>query len=170
MPNATAIAGVSPNRDTTVTSFWPSIAANPFGRMIGSICSLIPVKIDGITISALLFALPLSPFAALIYFWMKVFGTRYVLTRKSISSWSSMGNQLYKSVPLSEIAEIEINEQAGQAFYRAADLRMLAADGAVLLRMSGISHPKTARQIILETRQAELETASSLATIQKRSK
>jgi hypothetical protein len=170
MPNATAIAGVSPSHDTTVTSFWPSIAANPLGRLIGSICNLIPLKINGVTISALLFALPLSPLAALIYLWMKVFGTRYVLTRKSISSWSSMGHQLYKSVPLSEIVEIEINEQGGQAFYRAADLELLAADGAVLLRMSGISHPKTARQIILETRQAEMETAASLETIQKRAK
>lgn len=165
----TAIAGVSPSHDTTVTSFWPSVAANPAGRLIGTICNSIPIKINGIAISAL-FALPLAPLAALIYLWMKLFGKRYVLTRKSISSWSSMGQQLFKSVPLTEIAAVEVNEQGGQAFYRAADLELLAADGAVLLRMHGISHPRTARQIILETRQAALETAASLEAIRKRAK
>lgn len=170
MPNATAIAGVSPSHDTTVTSFWPSVAANPIGRIIGSFCNSIPIKINGIPISAMLFALPLAPFAALIYLLMKVFGTRYLLTRKSISSWSSLGQHLYKSVPLTEIAEIEINELGGQAFYRAADLICRAADGSILLRLGGIGHPKTARQIILETRQAALETAASLEVIQKRAK
>lgn len=170
MPNATAIAGVSPSHDTTVTSFWPSVAANPFGRIIGSLCDSIPVKINGIPISAILFALPLAPFAALIYLLMKAFGTRYHLTRKSVSSWSSMGQQLYKSVPLTEIADIQIQERGGQAFYRAADLVLLAADGSTLMRLGGISHPKTARQIILETRQAALETAASLEVIQKRAK
>ena len=170
MPNATAIAGVSPSHDTTITTFWPSVAANPLGRIIGSICNCIPIKINGIAISAILFALPLAPLAALIYLLMKVFGTRYVLTRKSLSSWSSTGQQLYKSIPLTDIDDIRINEQGGQAFYRAADLEIMATDGAILMKLGGLSHPKTARQIILETRQAALETAASLETIQKRAK
>ncbi|MDB4786873.1 MAG: hypothetical protein P8M30_13050 [Planctomycetaceae bacterium] len=168
MSNATAIAGVSPHKESVILSIWPSVGSTGIGRGIGLLCDCIPLRINGISVSAAIFALPLAPLAALIYLLLKAGGKKYTLTRKSIQCWSSIGQQLIKSVPLSEISEIRVEQQSGQAFYKAADIVLLGADGGIRMRVPGVTSPLTFQQNIQETQQAISETAASLEVIKKR--
>lgn len=167
---STAIAGVSPQKDAAITTVWPSISATFFGRLIGSLCGCVPLKINGVPISCLLFGLPLAPLGALLYLGGKVAGPRYRLTRGTVQVWAALGNKLIKSVALSDIAEIRMTQQGGQEFFKAADMELISAEGGILLRMPGISYPEVFRQTIEETRQASMLTAASLETIRKRAK
>jgi len=169
MPNATAIAGVSPQRETVIISVWPSISSTGLGRLIGALCNAIPLRINGISISAILFALPLAPLAALLYLLLKVVGKKYTVTRKSVQCWTSIGQQLIKSVPLGDISEVRIEQQTGQAFYKAADVILIGSDGGILMRIPAITSPISFQHNIQETQQAASETAASLEVIKKRS-
>ena len=165
---STAIAGVSPHKEAVLMTLWPSIAATALGRMIGSLCGCIPLKINGIPISALIFGLPVAPLAALLYLGGKVAGEKYKLTRNSIQKWAASGEKMLKSVPLTDIAEIRVTQRSGQNFHKAADIILIGADGGILLKMEGMAYPESVRHNIDETRDAALQTASSLETIKKR--
>ncbi|MBD3675857.1 MAG: hypothetical protein HUJ26_20300 [Planctomycetaceae bacterium] len=169
MTNATAIAGVNPQKESVLLTVWPSVASTAVGRLIGILCDSIPVRINGVSISAIIFALPLAPLAALIYLLLKIGGKKYTLTRKSVQCWSTIGQQLVKSAPLADISEIQVVQRSGQAFYKAADLILIGADGGILMKLSGITSPLTFQQNIRETQQASAETAASLEVIKKRS-
>jgi hypothetical protein len=163
-----AISGVSPGVENIVRVEYPSIAATYFGMVIGQICDSIPVKINGVKLSYLLFGLPVAPIALLVYIWLKVFGERYVLTNKAVQKWSAIGDRLTGQVALAAFSDILITRRPGQDFYHAADLELLAADGSVLLRLEGVLRPDVIRQSILEARDAQLKVEASLKTIQAR--
>ncbi|MGH7127611.1 MAG: hypothetical protein ACREIV_03515 [Planctomycetaceae bacterium] len=163
-----AIAGVSPSAESVIMIVYPSVASTGVGRLLGRVIDAIPLKIMGIKLSHLLFALPLSPLALLMYAWLKVAGVRYVLTNRSIQRWRSLGSRMLRAVPLAEIDRINVVEQPGQAFYKAADLRVLRADGSVAMELAGIARADVFRQIILEARDARRQTEQALATIQAR--
>lgn len=169
MSNATAIAGVSPHKESVLLTIWPSVASTGIGRGIGILCDCIPIRINGISVSAAIFALPLAPLAALVYFLLKAGGKKFTLTRKSVQCWSTIGQQLIKSVPLTDISEVLLEQQSGQAFYKAADIVLMGADGGILMRIPGVTSPLTFQQNIHETKQAASETAASLEVIKKRS-
>lgn len=168
MSHTTAIAGVNSQKETILTNIWPSVAANPFGRMIGSLNNCIPLKLNGIPISALIFGLPLAPIGALIYLTSKVFGTRYTLTNRSLQVWTATGGSMIKSIPLGEISSIEFIQTSGQAFFKASDINLIGANGGVLLKMAGISYPDVFAQNLREAQQAAALTAAALDTIRKR--
>jgi len=169
MTNATAIAGVNPQKESVLLTVWPSVASTGLGRFIGVLCDSIPVKINGISISAMIFALPFAPLAALVYLLLKALGKKYTLTRKSVQCWSTIGQQLVKSVPLADVDEVQVVQQTGQGFYKAADILLIGADGGILMKIPGITSPLTFQQNIRETQQASAETAASLEVIKKRS-
>lgn len=168
MSHTTAIAGVNSQKETVLMNIWPSIAANPLGRIIGSLNHCIPLKINGIMISTLIFGLPLAPLGAMLYLTSKVFGTRYTLTNRSLQVWTASGGNMTKSIPLGEISEIELVQTGGQAFFKAADIKLVGANGGVLLRMPGISYPEGFAQNLREAQQATALTAAALDTIKKR--
>jgi hypothetical protein len=168
--STTAIAGVSPQREAVVTSVWPSVAATGLGRFIGILNDCIPVRINGIKLSVMLFALPMLPLALTIYLLQKVAGVRYRLTNKSIQQWSSLGSRMIKSVPLTSVDQIRIVKQNGQEFFHAGDIELVGADGGILMRMYGIPYPEGFKKNLQETQSAASQTAASLLTIQKRAK
>src|SRR5690242_16066773 len=94
-----AIAGVSASKALIMT-VYPSIAATALGKLLGRWYELIPTRVGGIKLSHLLFPLPTSPFAILIYGYLKVFGEIYSLTNRSVQIRTSLGNQLKREVPL----------------------------------------------------------------------
>jgi hypothetical protein len=163
-----AISGVSSQVENVVMTVYPSIAAWGPGQLVGMLSDLIPLKLGSVKLSHLLIAPILAPLAALLYFAQKVFGSRYVLTNRSVQSWAAMGERMNAQAPLTEIAEIEIERRAGQAFFHAADLVVRNAAGDVTLRLEGVVRPDVFRQTILEARDARIQTEASLATIQKR--
>lgn len=163
-----AISGVSANVENTVMTVFPSMAGTGLGRALGSLYDCIPLKINGVKLSNLIFCLPLSPIALILYFAQKVFGNKYVLTNRSLQVWQGIGAKMRGQVPLTEIADIDIVHQAGQAFYKAGDLVLFSAKGDRILRLGGIVRPDVFRQTILKARDARMQNDSALATIRAR--
>ncbi len=164
----TAISGVSASRETEMMTIYPSIAATWPGRCLGRLYDSIPVRICGIKLSHLLFVLPTAPGALKVYFYLKFFGERYSITNRSMQRWRSLGRSLIKQVPLTEIADVAISQQAGQKFYRAADLVLLNEKGERIMTLAGVPYPEMFRETLLEARDARTLTAASLAVIQSR--
>jgi hypothetical protein len=168
MSHTTAIAGVSPGREAAITTVWPSIAAWAPGRRIGALNDCIPLRINGIKLSVMIFALPLMPVALTLYVLMKVFSVRYRVTNRSVQSWKTLGSRMIQSVPLADIHEIHIEQRHGQAFYKASDVELIGADGGMLMRMPGIPYAEGFKKNLLEIRESTAMTTASLQTIQAR--
>ncbi len=168
MMSVQAIAGVSPGSESKIMTVYPSVSATAIGRMLGQLYDLIPIRIFGPKLSTLLFALPMAPIAAMLYLVTKVTGNRYVLTNRSVQIWASLGAQKIGSVDLSQIDDVELVELPGQAFYRAADLRLKAANGQTLLRLSGVGDAGSFRNAIQRAMQARRLVQASLTTIAAR--
>ena len=167
-PKPPAIFGVTSDAENVVMALWPSMAATWWGRLLGRLYDCIPLKINGVKLSNLLFTLPTIPITLAGYLLMKLFGERYVLTNRSIARWSSLTPRLIAQMPLGEIASIEIVRRPGQAFYHAADLELLDRAGNRLLVLAGVPRADVFRQTILKARDARAHVESSLATINAR--
>lgn len=163
-----AISGVSAETENVVMSVWPSIAATGLGRLMGQLYESIPLKISGIKLSYLLFALPTVPWALLLYFHTKLFRNNYVLTNRSVQKWTVLGGRLVSQVSLADIGEIELDELPGQFFYNAADLVLIGNDGKPAMTLESVPCPDVFRETVLKARDARLQVAASLATIAAR--
>ena len=163
-----AISGVSAQAENVIMMVYPSIAAGGLGRLLGMVCDSIPIKLGSVTLSHLLFGLPVGLAAAPLYFLQKAFGSRYVLTNRAIQSWAAIGERMNGQALLTDIARVDVERLSGQEFYHAGDLIIRDAAGNVVLRLDGVVRPNVFRRTILEARDARLQTEASLATIQKR--
>lgn len=163
-----AIAGVSPSVESRIMTVYPSVSATAPGRMLGQLYDSIPIRIFGPKLSVLLFALPMAPIAALLYLATKATGKRYVLTNRSVQIWASLGAHRIGSVDLSQIHDVELDQLPGQAFYRAADIRLKAANGQTLLRLPGVGDAGAFRNAIQSAMQARRLVQSSMNTIAAR--
>jgi len=166
--NVQAISGVSAGVENDMMTVYPSIAATGVGRMLGRLYDCIPIRINGVKLSNLLFPLPTAPLTLLLYIGGKLAGPRIVLTNRRVTVCSSLGERLLFGVALPEIDEIDVEQRDGQAFFRAADLVLYDAGGSVLGRLEGVPHAEIFRQTILEARDAQMSTADALATIEAR--
>ncbi len=162
-----AIAGVSPTSEARIMTEFPSVGASGIGRLIGSLMDSVPAKICGIKISYFIFGLPLAPLGALL-FLVRLLGVRYVLTNRSVQIWAALGTQRTSSVDLNEITTVEIEELPGQAFFRAADIKLKAANGQTLLRLSGVADAAAFCNVIQRAIQARRLVQSTLSTINAR--
>jgi hypothetical protein len=104
------------------------------------------------------------------YIVLKIFGQRYLLTNRGLQIWASIGQKLIKEVPLSQIADVAVEQLPGQKFYQAADVVVLDAAGNVILRLAGVPRADVFRQTILKARDASTQVAAALATIGARSR
>jgi hypothetical protein len=163
-----AIAGLNPGAETVLVTVYPSIAATAPGRLLGRLYDSIPLKLGGIKLSHLLFTLPTAPLAVALYALLKLFGRQYVLTNRSVQLRLALSGRRTAQFALAEIAEIEIEQLPGQAFYYAADLVLLRADGEELMRFEGVPRAEVIRQLILEARDARMKTEASMAAIEAR--
>jgi hypothetical protein len=163
-----AISGVTSSAEAPIASVYPSIAATGLGRLLGQIYESIPLRICGLKLSNLLFVLPTAPIAASIYLLQKIGGTRYLLTNRALQAWQSLGNMRVASVNLSDISDVEIHQDPGQVFFRAADLFILNKAGVRILTLAGVPFADIFRRTILEARDARQQVAASLDTIRAR--
>ena len=163
-----AISGVSPGHESVIEELYPSIAATPIGDLIHRFLDCIPTRIWGMKISNLLFGLPLAPLAALVYLWMKVFGSRYVLTNRCVKRMSSLGFRMHESVPLAQIATASVDPDSRQIFYQSGDIRLVNAAGQTLMLLRGIPRPDRFCQVIQEAIDAKRQVSSALAQINAR--
>jgi len=163
-----AITGVSSSSETQIRCRYPSAAATALGRLVGQICESVPVRIWGVKLSYLLFALPLAPVGLLVYALQKIGGERYVLTNRSVQRWAAFGARQIQSVSLNSISGIDVRQLPGQEFFRAADVVLLNAKGDPLMTLAGVPQADILRRTILESRDARTLTEQSMATIAAR--
>lgn len=164
---AQAISGVSPGFESIVEEMYPSIACTALGEFLNRLYECIPVKIWGVKISYI-FALLTAPLGILIYLGLKLVGSRYTITNRSVNRVTSLGIRLLESVPLTQVASVSIDPDSRQTFFRTGDVRLTNANGDTLMLMRGIPYPERFQQVILETRDARSQVAASLARIQAR--
>ena len=170
-----AISGVSAGTEAEITTAYPSLAATGLGRAVGRMCGGVLIT-HGVSWPRLLITLPLwlvvVPIALtvtlILYFVTKIMGQRFVLTNRNLQVRQMIGVRLNSQAPLADIKTIEIDEQPGQAFYKAADLLIKGADGKTILRLEGVQRPAVFRQTILEARDARQQVEESLKAIQSR--
>jgi hypothetical protein len=164
---AQAIAGVVSDREkeTTVMTVWPSIAASAYGRWWGRrFENQLGITLFGVPITVgRLMALVSIPFILPLYFHMLipklplvVFGIpnsgcrRYRLTNRRVIVEQGFGGSEQQSVSLDRFDSIEIETLAGQAWYPAGDL--IFRNGQIeTFRLSGVPHPGPFRQTCLKT-------------------
>jgi Bacterial PH domain len=163
-----AISGVTAGVETEIMTIYPSVASTGLGRILGSLYESIPLKINGVKLSNLLFVLPTAPFALALYAMLKIAGRCYRLTNRSVQIWSTLGQRLYVQATLGDIRAVEVEQSPGQVFYKSADLVLRGADGAPILRLEGVQRAEVFRQTILEARDAHAQVEASLATIRAR--
>jgi len=162
-----AIAGVSPGVEAKIMTEFPSVGAGSIGRLMGVLMDCIPVRLFGIKLSYMIFGLLLAPVGALCFF-LRLLGSRYVLTNRSVQIRSGLGLEKTASAELSAVDDVEIQVQPGQDFFRAADLRLKAANGQTLLVLAGVADAAAFRNAILRAAEARRLVQSSLAAINAR--
>lgn len=166
-----AISGVSSSSEAEVMTVYPSISSNGLGRTLGLLYDSIPLKINGIKLSYLMFPLPTAPIGLAMYGILKALGSSYQLTNRSVKIWQMMlGSRasLTKQVALTDIDRVEVVQLPGQAFYKAADLVLYSADGNTQLRLAGVPRADVFRATILKAVNARKQTIEALAQIESR--
>lgn len=165
--SAQAIAGVSPTLECRIMTEFPSVGATGIGRLIGTLMDSIPAKVCGIKLSYLIFGPVLAP-VGLLVFLLNRLGSRYILTNRSVQIWSTMGSQRTSTVDLNEIASVDLDKLPGQAFFRASDIRLKAANGQTLMRLSGVADAGAFRNAIQTAISSRRQVQASMATIAAR--
>lgn len=162
----TAIAGVAPaqEREVTIMTVWPSIAATPYGRWWGRLFeNQLGITIFGIPITFGRIAALLSiPLILPVYFHMLiprlpgiVFGVpnpscrRYRLTNRRIIVEQPFGGGEQKSLSLDRFDGVSVDVLPGQAWYPAGDL-IFHLGATETFRLSGVPRPEPFRQTCLK--------------------
>lgn len=161
-----AIAGVVSDRDkeTTIMTVWPSIAASAYGRWWGRrYANSLGITLFGVPITiGRIMALVSIPFILPLYFHMLVprlplvlWGVpnpgcrRYRLTNRRIVVEQSFGGGEQQSVSLDRFDTIEIETLPGQAWYPAGEL-IFRLGPVETFHLSGVPHPNPFRHTCLK--------------------
>jgi len=163
---AQAIAGVvsDTEKEVTIMTVWPSIAATAYGRWWGRrFANKLGITLLGVPITVgRLIALGSIPFILPLYFYMLiprlpmiVFGMpnagcrRYRLTNRRVVVEQAFGGGEQQSVSLGRYDSIEIDVVCGQEWYPAGDL--VFRNGEVeTFRLAGVPHPEAFRRTCLK--------------------
>lgn len=174
------IAGVSANRETEIEAVYPSIVSGVIGTLIGSLMGIASTVPSGKGLSKPVFLAirlglsvalggALLPLGLLGYILHKLTGKYYSLTNRSIQERGIIGSAMTQQLALSEIQDIEITKGAGYDFFVAGDVNLLNAQGATLMTLKAIPNPARLAQIVIDARDARLQSDASLAQIEARS-
>ena len=178
---ALAMLQQDPEPETLIMFVYPSNGADGIGRMIGRVLKALPLPfVNHASRAASLVGIVLLPITVFVftvgallglvgYVGLKLFGQRYVLTNRSLQIWGSIGERLVREIPLNQIAEISVDQKAGQEFYHAADLVIRDQGGNEVLTLAGVPRADVFRQTILKARDARTQVAEALKAISARS-
>jgi hypothetical protein len=157
-----------PDDERPVMTVYPSIASLGPGQVLGALYESVPVRIGRVKLSHLLFVLPTSPVALLMYVGMKLFGPRYQLTTHRLRTLKGLSARPDGDVPLDEIGRVEVTSSFGQRFFRSGWITVRDHHGTERLRLAGIVRPEMFRETILETRDSLIRTDAARRTIEAR--
>lgn len=166
---AQPISGVSANRETEIEVIYPGVAGGAIGKLVGVIMGganslpFTPLRLA----ACVVVGTAMVPLALAGYF-LKLLGSCFVLTNRSVFARSILTARKGTTVALSDIASVGISRGAGYEFHRVGDVELLGAQGNVLLTIPAIAYPERLKQIILDARAARQEADASLAVIQRR--
>ncbi len=163
-----AIAGVTPatEREVTLMTVWPSVAAMslgpfPVGLWLGRLYAIR----SGFYIFTLgnLFCLLSIPLAILLYFRRigPFVATRYRLTNRRIVVERGLSGKEDRSIGLDQFDQIDVEIQPGQEWYDAGDL-VFMQNKMERFRLSGVSRPQAFRQTCLKAHRAYVGVAEAL--------
>ena len=182
-----AIAGVAPREtaEVTVMTVWPSIAAFPSGRFLGSLYNL-NIGVSVFTLGNIL-VLASIPHALALYFYrllpsifgVPLYGTCYRLTNRRVVELRNEINLRNgiphfsfgiptKSLQLDRFDSVEIDVRPGQQWFQAGDLIFYHGDTETF-RLDGVSRPEAFRQTCIKSNmsfvgvQEALEREAALA-------
>ncbi len=157
-----AIAGVVPDteKEVTVMTVWPSLAATAYGRWWGRrYAGQAKVTIFGVPILALLSIPAILP----AYFYMLIpripgviFGItnascrRYRLTNRRVIVEHGFGGGEQQSVSLDRFDSIRLEVEPGQEWYPAGNLVFRLGE-IETFRLAGVPHPQAFLQTCLKT-------------------
>ncbi|HEX6984824.1 MAG TPA: PH domain-containing protein [Planctomycetaceae bacterium] len=162
------MAGSLSPDERPVTTVYPSVASLAAGRALGALYESVPLPIGRVKLSHLLFPLPTSPVALVLYFLLKATGPRYLLTTHRLRVVRGLSAKAGPEVPLDEVGRIEVVSSFGQRFYKAGDLVVHDHVGTQRLRLRGVVRPEMFRQTILDARDALIRTEAARRTIEAR--
>lgn len=165
-----AIAGVSASKEAVVWTEYPSIAAGGMGQALGSLYESLPVKIFGFGPSVShIFALITAPVGVLLYALQKLFGHRYILTNRNVQVRASRGDRMISTIGLGDFDHIELIQNPGQVFYKAADIRFVGTSGETLMKLPGVKDAGAFKNAIEKTSESRRLVQASLQQIAARS-
>ncbi len=162
-----AIAGVVPDteKEVTVMTVWPSLAANGFGRWWGRrFANNLGMTVLGIPITVgRILALLSVPIILPIYFLMLlpripfvIFGVknpfcrRYRLTNRRVIVEHAFGGGEQQSVSLDRFDSVNLEVEPGQQWYPAGNLVFKLGE-IETFRLLGVPHPKAFQQTCIKT-------------------
>lgn len=163
-----AISGVSPKSESVIEELYPSIATTGLGQILNSLYESIPLGIGEFRISYLIFIPPTLPLALLLYFWLKVFGSKYVVTNRAVKIGNALGLRVTDEVALAKVTDVSIDPDSRLSFYRTGDVRLTGSAGETLLLLRGVPYPERFRQVIVEAADAHRMVEASLTMIRNR--
>ncbi len=163
---AQAIAGVVPDteKEVTVMTVWPSIAATAYGRWWGRrFANDVGITLFGVPITiGRILALLSIPLILPVYFHMVIprlpfvlFGVpnpscrRYRLTNRRVIVEQAFGGGEQQSVSLDRFDSVSVEVEPGQAWYPAGNLIFRLGD-VETLRLVGVPHPQSFRHTCLD--------------------
>ena len=165
---AQAIAGVVPEteKEVTVMTVWPSIAATAYGRWWGRrFANNLGITLFGLPITVgRILALVSIPLILPVYFHMLlprlplvIFGfpnpscRRYRLTNRRVVVEQAFGGGEQQSVSLDRFDSVEIDVLPGQQWYPAGDI-VFRSGQIETFRLSGVPHPEAFSRTCLKAR------------------
>lgn len=80
-------------------------------------------------------------------------GSRYTLTNRRLMIRHGWTQKVFKEIPLAQIDEVRILEDANSPFFRAANLEIIS-NGQVALKLPGVPEPEGFRHAIVDARNA----------------
>ena len=151
-----AIAGVAPPElgEVTIMTVWPTIAANPLGRLLGRLYS-IRLGLGNILTIGNILALLTIPIALGLFAWglAPFVSRRYRLTNRRLIVERGLAATDERSVLLSDFDAVQVDVLPGQGWYPAGDL--IFRKGQVeTFRLSGVSRPETFKRTCLKAQQS----------------
>lgn len=163
-----AISGVSPKSESVIEDLYPSIATTGLGQLLNALYESIPIGIGEFKISYLIFIPPTLPLALLLYFWLKVFGSKYIVTNRSVKIGNAMGLRITEEVAIERVTAVGVDPDSRLSFFRTGDVRLTGSAGETLLLLRGVPFPERFCQVIVEAADARRQVEASLTTIRNR--
>jgi hypothetical protein len=158
LPMKLPFPGVAPPDidEIEAMTVWPTIGANPLGRLVGRLCAS-KIGLGEFFTLGKLWALVTIPLSLAVYFWqlMPYICRRYTLTNRRVIVRRGLQPQDVQWVDLDGFDTIDIQVLPGQQWLHCGDL-VLKRGGSEVLRLAGVSRPEVFRHVCLNTRGAFL--------------